>query len=415
MRSCSAIRAALLGSALALTALAPAFAAETLHADLKRQLAAHGPQSPAFQKSGIATPDRRSATYTDLYDFAGRPDGSAPTAEVTLDDGNLFGTTAGGGEGAGTIFKRASDGTESVIYSFPVDASNGQSPDGALTITAKGDMYGTTSSGGAGRNGVLYKLSAKGEYTVLHAFSYNEGSSIRGRLVRDELGNLYGTALFGGAPGNGTVFKYAADGTFSVLHTFTGGSDGQYPQHGMVRDSAGNLYGATGFGGASGMGTVYKIAPDGTLSTVYSFTGGADGGFLFGGIGIGKDGNLYGSTVFGGANSSGTVFKLTPAGALTTLYNFTGGADGGSAKGEMLVLGGKLYSTTSQGGDPNCGCGVIYEINAKGKYKVLHTFTNATGGDYSAGLTKGKDGMLYGTTSSWGANSNGTVFSITKR
>ncbi len=306
-----------------------------------------------------------------------------------------------------------SDGTEHLLYSLAADGSEGQSPDGALTITAHGDMYGTTSSGIGAVTGVLFKLSAKGKYKILHAFTYNEGSSIRGKLVRDTLGNLYGTALFGGAPGNGTVFKYAADGTFSVLHTFNS-SDGQYPEHGMVRDSAGNLYGVTAFGGESGMGTVYKIASDGTFSTVYNFTGGADGGFLYGTVGIGKDGNLYGSTVVGGANSQGTVFKLTPAGTLTTLYNFTGGADGGSAKGDMLVIGDKLYSTTSQGGDPNCACGVVYEVTPQGKEKVLHTFVSATGGDYSAGLIKGKHGALYGTTSSWGAHSNGTVFSVTK-
>jgi len=414
MRSFRTIRVALLGTVLGFAALAPAFGANTLDAASKRLLAAHGPQGHAFRNGGIAAPGNSSFTYTDLHDFAGQPDGLSPTAEVTLDGGNLFGTTEGGGaNGEGAIFKVTSDGTESVLYSLAADGSEGQSPDGALTITANGDMYGTTSSGIGAVTGVLFKLSAKGKYKILHAFNYNEGTSIRGKLVRDTLGNLYGTALFGGAPGNGTVFKYSANGTFSVLHAFNE-TDGQYPEHGLVRDSAGNLYGVTAFGGASGMGAVYKIASDGTFSTVYSFTGGADGGFLYGSVAIGKDGNLYGSTVLGGANSEGTVFKLTPAGTLTTLYNFTGGADGGSAQGDMLVVGNNLYSTTDTGGDPNCGCGVVYEVTPEGKEKVLHTFVAATGGGYSAGLTKGKHGALYGTTSSYGADSSGTVFSITK-
>ncbi len=413
MRSCHAIRVALLGTVLGLTALAPAFGANTLDAASKRLLATHGPQGPAFQKSGIAAADHRSSTFTDLYDFAGRPDGSVPNA-LTLDGGDLFGTTEGGGaNGEGAIFEVTPDGTEHLLYSLAADGSEGQSPNGGLTITANGDIYGTAGSGIGNVTGVLFKLSAKGKYKMLHSFIYNEGYSLRGRLVRDTLGNIYGTAVDGGAPGVGTVFKYAADGTFSVLHTFVN-ADGQYPENGLVRDSAGNLYGVTAFGGASGMGTVYKIASDGTFSTVYSFTGGADGGFLFGALDIGKDGNLYGSTDLGGANSAGTVFKLTPTGTLTTLYNFTGGADGGAPRGDMLVVGKNLYGTTNQGGDPNCGCGVVYEVTPEGKEKVLHTFVSATGGDYSAGLTKGKNGVLYGPASGYGAGGNGTVFSLTK-
>ena len=124
--------------------------------------------------------------------------------------------------------------------------------------------------------------------------------------------------------------------------------------------------------------------------------------------------NVYGSTVDGGANGQGTVFKITPDGTLTTLYNFTGGTDGGSPEGDMLSAGKNLYSVASEGGDPGCQCGVIYEVTSKGKEKVLHAFQGSDGAGYSAGLTMRKS-LFYGTTASGGASGNGVVFSVTKK
>src|SRR5262249_47790806 len=156
----------------------------------------------------------------------------------------------------------------------------------------------------------------------------------------------------------------------------------------------GNLYGVTAFGGADGNGSVFKIDTAGTFSTVYSFTGGADGGFLFGGMAIGRDGTLYGSTVAGGANGAGTVFKLTQDGTLSTLYDFIGGADGLNPEGDMLLIGKDLFGTASGGGDPTCMCGVVFEVTAEGRQKVLHTFVGTDGRGYSAGLTL-KNGAFY--------------------
>jgi uncharacterized repeat protein (TIGR03803 family) len=405
-------RGVLLGSALTLVALTPAIGAGVSRAEMNRIRAATGNQSSTLrQGSGVAQAD---PTYTVLHDFAGSPnDGAGSGANVTLDDlGNIYGTTDfGGASGDGVIFKLAPDGTETVLHSF--DGGDGSEPDGGVILRPNGDLYGTTEAGGAG-NGILFKLTAKGKYKVLHNFSSTDGSFLRGDLIRDKLGNFYGTALFGGANGDGTVYEYGSDGTFTVLHAFNG-TDGLYPEHGVVRDQAGNLYGVTAFGGASDNGTVFKLAPDGTLTTLHSFTAGADGGFLYGGLAIDKDGNLYGSTVDGGANGFGTVFELTAGGTLTTLYNFTGGADGGSPEGDMLRKGKSLYSMASSGGDPTCGCGVVYEITSKGKEKVLHTFTGtADGGGYSAGLAT-SNGVFYGTTASYGTHGNGVVFSVTKK
>lgn len=426
MRSCdTSFRAALLGSALALAALTPAAGANISRADAIR--AAMGDHSSAlWPKSRPATAVKAASAqvqpaYAVLHDFAGAPnDGAGSGAEVSLDSlGNVYGTTDYGGSGGwGTIFKLAPDGTETILHSFD-GAAGGSTPDGAVhIIRSSGDLYGTTISGGSSGNGIIYKLAADGTYTVLYNLDgTNDGTFARGRLIRDAAGTgLYGTALFGGTSGDGTVFKYGFDGKFTVLHTFDG-TDGEFPEHGLTRDSAGNFYGVTAFGGSGGQGTVFKIAPDGTFTTLYNFTGGtADGGFLYGTVDSDKDGNLYGSTVDGGAHGYGTVFKLAPDGTLTTLYNFTGGTDGGGPEGDMLKAGKNLFSTSTSGGDPSCQCGTIYEVNiATGIEKVLHAFTSADGGGYAAGLVKQKGTrVFYGTTQSYGAHGNGVVFSVTK-
>lgn len=408
---------ALLGSALAIAALAPAAGATVSREQMKRVLALKG-KHPSIVR---ATNERASphVNYTVLHDFgATSSDGSGSGANVTLDDaGNLYGTTDFGGSASdGVVFKLAPDGTETLLHTF--SGPDGQDPDGAVLMMPNGDLYGTTGSGGASDSGVLFVLHPKGnkyKYAVLHDFDgATEGSSLRGNLIADGLGNLYGTALFGGPGSSGSVFEYSPDGKVTVLHAFNGTDDGEYPEHGVVRDSAGNLYGVTAFGpGIDGNGTVYKIAPDGTFTTLHSFTGGADGGFLYGGLAIDRQGNLYGSTVDGGANNAGTVFKLAPDGTLTTLYNFTGGKDGNGPEGDMLRVGKHLYSTASQGGDPSCNCGVIYEIKPNGGERVLHTFKGGDGGGYSAGLIH-NGRTLYGTTASGGANSGGVAFRLSR-
>ncbi|MFL5237593.1 MAG: choice-of-anchor tandem repeat GloVer-containing protein [Rhizomicrobium sp.] len=419
MRSLSTLfLGALLGSAFALTALTPAIGANLSRADLKRFLAAQGTHVVGLQprNGGASGLSSANATYAVVHDFAGAPsDGANSGADLRLDRlGNIYGTTNyGGSANFGALFKIAPDGTETLLHSFGI-GNDGSTPDGGVTINqSTGDLYGTTESGGSSGNGVIWKLAADGTYTILHDFSANDGSFIRGRMIRDTLGNFYGTALFGGANGDGTVFKYGFDGSFTVLHTFNG-TDGEFPEHGVIRDRAGNLYGVTAFGGTNDEGTVFKIATDGTFTTLYNFTGQADGGFLYGGLDRDNENNLYGSTAGGGANGMGTVFKVAPDGTETVLYSFTGGADGGSPQGDMLFVGKKLYSTAFSGGDPNCQCGVVYQVDTSGKETVLHSFTGTDGSGYSAGLLKSEH-VFYGTTSSGGAHGNGVVFSVTKK
>jgi uncharacterized repeat protein (TIGR03803 family) len=387
------LRTALLGSALALVALTPA--------------------SSQDGASRVGAPVQTDS-YSVLHDFAGPPgDGRFPMAGVTLDAaGNIYGTTNSGGvSGNGTIFELAPDGTETVLHSF--GGADGASPQGAVVLLGTANtIYGTTEYGGSAHLGVLYRLTATGTYTKLHTFTGNDGANPTGRLIRDKAGNLYGTTILGGANGNyGTVFKYGVDKSFTVLHAFNG-TDGSGPRAGVIRDTSGNLFGVTVSGGTNNFGTVFEIASDGTFSTLYNFTGGTDGSSPHGGLALDPaTGDLFGSTYQGGANGHGSVFKLTAAGTLTTLYSFRGVVDGGGPEGDMVRIGPTLYSTASQGGAPPCRCGVFYQINAAGKIKVLHSFTKATGGYYSTGpVWVAKEQSFFGAASSFGAHNDGVVW-----
>jgi uncharacterized repeat protein (TIGR03803 family) len=181
-------------------------------------------------------------------------------------------------------------------------------------------------------------------------------------LIRDSAGNLYGTTNGGGASGAGVVFQIDPSGNETVLYNFTGGADGGFPFGGLIRDSAGNLYGTTNGGGASGAGVVFKVDRAGNETMLYSFTGGPDGGYpLWVVLARDSAGNLYGTTSGGGASGNGVVFKLDPSGNETVLHSFTGGADGSSPfAGVVLGSNGNLYGTTPFGGQTNAG--IVFEI-----------------------------------------------------
>ena len=223
-----------------------------------------------------------------------------------------------------------------------------------------------------------------GSETILYSFTGQaDGGNPSASLVRDENGNLYGTTFFGGSSNVGVVFKLDTAGHETPLYTFTGGTDGGYPNNDLVRDDAGNLYGTTSQGGVSGCGpgcgVVFEVGPTGNETVLYSFTGGADGRTPYAGVVRDEHGNLYGTTFFGGdlnvcgGVGCGTVYKLGRNGRETVLYTFTGQADGGNPYGGVLRDGqGNLYGTTGYGGNlrsqnPWCGgigCGVVFKISA---------------------------------------------------
>lgn len=370
-------------------------------------------------------PSAHANDYAVLHSFSGS-DGTWPMGDPRLDDGgNVYGTTvigggsACGGDGCGTVYKLAPDGTLTTLYAF-TGGHDGSAPYGGLTVNrSTGDLYGTALGAGANGWGVIYKIAANGTETVLHNFAQSEGSNPIGRMIRDAFGNFYGVCQYDGGGGYGSVFKLTTDGTFTVLHTFTG-KDGGFPNSTLRRDSAGDLYGVTNVGGDYAQGVVYKIAADGTFTVLHSFAG-SDGQYPAGGLARDKSGNLYGTAEYGGGGPNlGVVFKLAPDGTYTELHAFSGGQDGSGPYGDLLINNGQLYGTTWLGGGTGCGglgCGTVFKIGRSGDERILHRFTGAPndGANSYVGLANGKNGVLYGVTQIGGADNMGTVFSVTKR
>jgi len=244
-----------------------------------------------------------------------------------------------------------------------------------------------------------------------------------GSLVEGTDGNFYGTTLEGagngcsGGAGCGTVFKITPAGTLTTLHSFDS-TDGAYPYGGLVQAANGNFYGTTQSGGAStaclaGCGTVFSMTPGGALTTLHSFAA-TDGATPLAALVQTTSGDLWGTTYAAGANGCGTVFKITPAGTLTTVYNFAG-PDGCHPLAALVPASdGNLYGTTEAGGTGSCNCGTVFKITTGGTLTTLYTFGGTTDGGYPIGaLAVATNGNLYGTTSGGGSDSFGTVFQIT--
>jgi uncharacterized repeat protein (TIGR03803 family) len=365
--------------------------------------------------------------YQVLYSFQNGSDGGEPYDTLIKDKaGNLYGTTYGGGAGAGTVFEVAPDGTETVLYAF-TGGNDGANPVGSLVFDKVGNLYGTTWKGGADGAGVVFELAPGGTETVLYTFTGgNDGNGPQAGLVMGKKGVLYGTTSSGGSANDGVVFELAPNGTETVLHNFTGGlEDGMEPNYGsLIMDKAGNLYGMTFEGGASpckhtgytGCGTVYEVAADGTETVLHSFAGGtADGYAPYGALTEDSAGNLYGTTAGGGTFTiGGTVFKLAPDGTETLLYSFTGGTDGATpAGGVLLDKSGNLYGTTFAGGT-GAEDGVAYKLAPDGTETVLHSFQSGSDGAFPYGGLIAKGGTLYGVTNQGGSGFYGTVFSVKK-
>jgi uncharacterized repeat protein (TIGR03803 family) len=311
---------------------------------------------------------------TVLYSFKGTPDGVGPHAGLVREGNLYGTTTQGGAYGYGTVFKVDKKGKETVLYSFTGAGGDGNYPYAGLVRDAlSGNLYGTTFYGGTYLNyGTVFKVDKTGHETVLHSFTGGtDGGNPYAGLVRDALsGNLYGTTFGGGdltcnpPTGCGTVFKVDATGNETVLYSFTGGTDGGYPRAGLVRDAKGNLYGTTSGGGVQGYGTVFKVDTTGTETVLYSFGATAgDGAEPWASLVRDAQGNLYGTTFDGGAYDYGTVFKVDKKGKETVLYSFTGARGDGYYPIAGLVrdaLSGNLYGTTVGGGVQ--GSGMVFKL-----------------------------------------------------
>lgn len=299
--------------------------------------------------------------------------------------------------------------SEVVLHNF-TSPPNGAYPLAGVIRDPAGNLYGTTSNGGAAGWGVVYKLDATGHQTVLHSFTGGtDGGYPNAGVIGDTAGNLYGTTEEGGTSGFGVVYKLNASGQFTVLHSFTGGTDGRFPVAGVILDSAGNLYGTTIYGGATGGGVVFMLTPAGQETVLHSFTA-ADGAFPYSGVIRDSAGNLYGTTQAGGMDW-GVVYKLDTTGQLTVLHSFTGGADGSSPyAGVIRDTAGNLYGTASSGGPEYAG--VVYKVDTTGNLTVLCTFQGAAEGDKPyAGVVRDTAGNLYGTTF-YGGTGYGVVYKL---
>jgi uncharacterized repeat protein (TIGR03803 family) len=319
---------------------------------------------------------------TVLHSFSASTDGENPGNILLGSDGNLYGTANGAGaNGVGTAFRTTPAGAFNVIYNF---VGGAQAAIPGMIIAAPNPILGVAGGGAPQNGGMVYSLASGGE-TDLYKFGGGADGDFPSSLVRDNAGNFYGTAGGGGnvtctsLGGCGVLFKIDAKGVFSVLYVFVG-PDGSGPG-GLTIDPAGNLYGTTGGGGAHDSGTVFEFTSAGKLITLYAFTGGADGQSPQSGVVRDAAGNLYGATASGGAVTSqcnnipcGVVFMLSPtaAGAWheTVLHAFNG-ADGQDPVGPLLLdpTGPALYGATDRGGDFSCtpidggnSCGVVFKI-----------------------------------------------------
>jgi uncharacterized repeat protein (TIGR03803 family) len=294
-----------------------------------------------------------SNNQTVLHSFIGGSDGTYPRAGLTRDAaGNLYGTTwRGGSSGAGTVFKIDTSNHETVLYSF-TGGSDGGFPYAGLTRDPAGNLYGTTVQGGSSGAGTVFKIDTSNYETVLHSFTGgSDGGYPYAGLTWDASGNLYGTTVQGGSSGYGTVFKIDTSNNETVLYSFIAGSDGAQPEADLIMDAAGNLYGTTMSGGSVGLGTVFKIDTSNHETVLYSFTGGSDGAYPQAGLIRDASGNLYGTTTGGGSGGSGIVFKIDTSYNETVLYSFTGGSDGAQPEAGLIMDAlGNLYGTTYQGG-----------------------------------------------------------------
>lgn len=322
-----------------------------------------------------------------LWAFAGPPDGSNPYDMTLLRDrtGALFGTTIlGGTTGLGTVFALTPGGnsyTERVMYSFTANDGGG-GPAGGVVSDARGNLYGTTAGfiSSLPRNGVVYELPATGGEKVLYAFQNNgsDGTSPYGALVIGRDGSLFGTTSGGGTYGFGTIFKLSRSGSSyheRVLYSFgSNANDGKIPLAGLVADGRGALYGTTVEGGSAsgyGGGTVFELTKSGRAykeRILYAFGQPPDGAAPQSTLTL-KRGYLYGTTFSGGADSLGTVFRISRTGVEKILHSFAGGDDGAFPEGSVLPgESNRFFGTTVQGGDPTCtgsganGCGTVFAL-----------------------------------------------------
>ncbi|HEV3060532.1 MAG TPA: choice-of-anchor tandem repeat GloVer-containing protein [Vicinamibacterales bacterium] len=364
--------------------------------------------------AAVLAPSRMAGAQTILHAFGSGQFANYPGASlIQATDGNFYGTTdSGGPSGLGTVFSMTPAGSVTVLHAFAGGATDGASPRAALIQAADGNFYGTTVGGGAFDDGTVFRMTPAGAVTILHAFAgwLGDGAYPSAALIQATDGNFYGTTFSGGAFSLGTVFTMTPDGSVTILHSFSSASDGSSPYAALLQATDGNFYGTTS------SGTVFMMAPAGLVTVLHTFQA-APGGdaILYAALIQATDGNFYSIGPSGPFGFTGTIFRMTPAGVVTDLHLFTGGAmDGAHPRAALLQsTDGNFYGTTFSGGAS--GLGTAFTMTPDGSVTVLHSFNSATDGSHpEAALVRATDGNFYGTTPSLGAlGGDGRVFTMT--
>jgi uncharacterized repeat protein (TIGR03803 family) len=320
---------------------------------------------------------------------------------------NLYGTShEGGTAGVGTFFSVSTSGTETTPYSF--SGPDGNYPFFGLTLGSDGNFYGSTSLGGSSNLGVVYKITPAGAITVLHNFTNTgDGTEPNSPPVEGVDGNYYGTTNL--LPGS-VVYKVTPAGVFTTLHTMTS-ADG-YDGGGLIRGSDGSFYGASYYGGTNNDGTIFKVSSNGVYTVLYNFNG-TDGSEAFAPPVQGTDSKFYGMTSGGGSANDGVIYRFTTSGAYTVLHNFTAATDGGTPHAALVqATDGNFYGATTVGG--SLSGGTLFKITPAGVFSVVYNFNpnDGTGSDPESTLTQHTNGLLYGDTYYSEGGDYGLVYSL---
>ena len=378
-----------------------------------------------------ATAGAQTYTFNVLYPFNGTS-GAEPKGTLVSDaSGNLYGTTEkGGADNYGTVFELVNNaGTyaEQVLYSF-TGGSDGEYPSAGLTMDASGNLYGIAAGGTAGVFELVNTGGGTFSYRQVYSFtSQSDGTGPEGNLALDSNGDLFGVTASGGS-NYGLVYELVnSGGVYSekILYAFSGGADGSIPDAGVTLDSRGNIYGTTVEGGADGWGAVYELVNNGgaySEETLYSFTDGSDGASPQAGVTLDARGDIFGTTQGDGTTTLGFVFELVNSSGTyteTTLHAFSNANNDGKAPESAVVMdaNGNLFGTTEYGGG-SANDGTVYELvysSSTGSYteQILYAFTGGTDGDQpTAGLFLDSSGDLFGSSPKGGSSGDGVTWEL---
>jgi len=329
-------------------------------------------------------------------------------------DGSFYGTaSAGGPHHNGTVFKVTAAGALTTLYDLcpQVSCIHGSGLDSGVVLAADGNFYGFANNGGLYNFGAVYRITSSGQWTTLHSFNGSDGAGqYYSALIQGTDGKLYGVTTGGGTYGYGTAFSITLSGTLTTLYNFCSQpdcADGGSPVGGLVQGADGSFYGATLAGGANGYGTLFKITRGGTLTTLYNFCSQpncADGYYPHAALVRGGDGNFYGTT---GGGTAGTMFRMAPDGTFTTLLTFCCDDGGSPVSGLIEGTDGSFYGTTASPAGSSM-YGALYRITRDGRLTILHSFDGTDGSTPYGGLVQGTDGSFYGTTT-YGGPASGTL------